>query len=80
MNWAAQSLRTAHTEWTPQACTCTLNVALDAQLVPSSAQRGLRLDMARMVVLDNFIDGGRVDLHLHLDEGYPYVRHAHHGK
>ncbi|BDA51114.1 hypothetical protein COCOBI_17-3340 [Coccomyxa sp. Obi] len=48
-------LKTHATEWTPNGLQPTLNVRVDARLVPSpESPDGMRLDYAHVVVLDNF--------------------------
>lgn len=49
-----QPLETHETDWAPDSVDVTLNVQLDAAFVPSMTE-GTRLDMAHLVVLDNFI-------------------------
>ncbi|KAL6749804.1 hypothetical protein V8C86DRAFT_2833540 [Haematococcus lacustris] len=50
-----QPIEVHPTSWDPDRVTITLNVRLDACFVPSR-DGGLRLDMAHVVVLDNFLD------------------------
>lgn len=48
-----EPLGTHETDWDPQACSPTLNIALDACIVPTSTGEA-RLDTAHVVVLDDF--------------------------
>lgn len=46
-------LATHDSDWAPHACSVTLNVTLDACIVPTSSGEA-RLDTAHVVVLDDF--------------------------
>lgn len=50
----AQPLATHATGWNAGLVRVTLNVTLDAAIVPSEAEGGARLDTGHLVVLDDF--------------------------
>ena len=56
MQLPAAPLQTRETAWEPSSARVTMNVTLDACLVPSAAEAGLRADAAHLVVLDELLE------------------------
>jgi probable phosphoglycerate mutase len=58
---AAAPLRVHATSWAPSAARVTLNITLDAAIVPSAEEGGCRVDTAHVVCLDDALDAASCD-------------------